>query len=230
MLLTLLRLGQTERVEAALARLDDKERQSAEMRIALAALRLTRHDPQAAATALAPILDGSVPAFPALWMVQALLLEAIARDALGDPDAAGRALERAVDAAESDRLLIPFLLHPAPGLLERHARHATAHAALIAGILDLLAGTSPTGAASSAAPPGEPLSLREPLSQAETRVLHYLPTNLPVPEIAGQLSLSANTVRTHIRHVYEKLGAHSRTEAVERARALSLLAPAARRP
>jgi LuxR family maltose regulon positive regulatory protein len=229
MLLTLLRLGQTERVETALARLDEKERQSAEMRIALAALRLTQHDPQAAATALAPILDGSVPAFPALWMVQALLLEAIARDALGDPDA-GRALERALDAAEPDRLLIPFLLHPAPGLLERHARHATAHAALIARILDLLAGTSPTGAGSSAAPPGEPRSLREPLSQAESRVLHYLPTNLTAPEIAGQLCLSVNTVRTHVRHVYDKLGAHRRTEAVERARALGLLAPSTRRP
>jgi LuxR family maltose regulon positive regulatory protein len=229
MLLTLLRLGQTERVEAALARLDETERQSAEVRIALAALRLTQHDPQAAATALAPILDGSVPAFPALWMVQALLLEAIARDALGDPDA-GRALERALDAAEPDRSLIPFLLHPAPGLLERHARHATAHAALIADILDLLAGTSPAGAGSCAAPPGEPLSLREPLSQAETRVLHYLPTNLTAPEIAGQLCLSVHTVRTHVRHVYDKLGAHRRHEAVERARALGLLAPSTRRP
>ena len=59
-------------------------------------------------------------------------------------------------------------------------------------------------------------------------MLRYLPTSLPVPEIAGQLSLSVNTVRTHIRHPYEKLGAHSRTEAVERARALGLLAPASR--
>jgi LuxR family maltose regulon positive regulatory protein len=131
---------------------------------------------------------------------------------------------------EADHTVLPFLLHPAPGLLERHARQATAHAALIAGILSLLAGTSPTGAASSAAPPGEPLSLREPLSQAETRVLRYLPTNLTAPEIAGQLCLSVNTVRTHVRHLYDKLGAHRRTEAVERARALGLLAPSTRRP
>jgi LuxR family maltose regulon positive regulatory protein len=62
----------------------------------------------------------------------------------------------------------------------------------------------------------------------ETRILRYLPTNLLVPEIAGELSLSVNTVRTHIRHLHEKLGAHSRTEAVERARALGLLAPASR--
>ena len=71
---------------------------------------------------------------------------------------------------------------------------------------------------------------REPLSRAETRVLRYLPTNLTVPEIAGQLYLSANTVRTHMRHLYDKLGAHRRHEAVDRARALGLLAPSARRP
>ena len=51
-----------------------------------------------------------------------------------------RALERALDLAEPECLLFPFLLHPAPGLLERHRRHRTAHAALIAEILNLLAG------------------------------------------------------------------------------------------
>ena len=101
---------------------------------------------------------------------------------------------------------------------------------MIADILSLLAGTSPPGAGSSAAPPGQPRRLREPLSRAETRVLRYLPTNLTVPEIAGQLYLSANTVRTHMRHLYDKLGAHRRHEAVDRARALGLLAPSARRP
>jgi LuxR family maltose regulon positive regulatory protein len=155
-----------------------------------------------------------------VWFAAALLLDAIAHDALGDPDAAGRALERALDAAEADHMLFPFLVHPVPGLLERQARQRTAHAALIAEILGLLAGTS-----SPAVPPGEPQRLREPLSKAETRVLRYLPTGLSVTEIAGQLYLSVNTVRTHMRHVYDKLGAHRRHEAVERARTLGLLAP-----
>jgi LuxR family transcriptional regulator, maltose regulon positive regulatory protein len=52
-------------------------------------------------------------------VVAALLLEATASDVLGDPDAVGRALERALDMAESDRLLFPFLIHPVRGLLER---------------------------------------------------------------------------------------------------------------
>src|SRR6202011_3568090 len=48
--------------------------------------------------------------------------------------------------------------------------------------------------------------LAEPLSQGETRVLRYLPTNLSAPEIARELSVSVNTVRTHIGHVGGKLG------------------------
>jgi hypothetical protein len=61
-------------------------------------------------------------------------------------------------------------------------------------------------------------------------VLRYLPTNLSTPEIAAELYLSTNTIKTHQRHLYQKLGAGSRTEAVERARALGLLAPSSRRP
>jgi LuxR family maltose regulon positive regulatory protein len=63
------------------------------------------------------------------------------------------------------------------------------------------------------------------LTPSEIRVLHYLPTNLSAREIAGELYLSVNTVRTHQRHVYQKLGARSRTQAVEQARAFGLLAP-----
>jgi LuxR family transcriptional regulator, maltose regulon positive regulatory protein len=53
--------------------------------------------------------------------------------------------------------------------------------------------------------------------------------NLSGPEIAGELHVSLNTVRTHMRHLYAKLGTHRRAEAVARARALGLLAPSSRR-
>jgi DNA-binding NarL/FixJ family response regulator len=69
----------------------------------------------------------------------------------------------------------------------------------------------------------------EILTHGETRVLHYLPTNLSAPEIADELCLSVNTVKTHQRHLYQKLGARSRTQAVEKARALGLLAPISRK-
>ena len=220
LLQTLVRMGDTQQVEQALAEMDGPDRGSGEIRNAIAVLRLAQDDPKAATIAIAPVIDGSVPLTNAhLWVVQAFLLEAIARDALGDRDAAGRALERALDSAEPQFLLLPFLFTPAPELLERHSRHGTAHAALISAVLNELTGRKPEVLSS------EPRSLREALTPAETRVLRYLPTNLTVPEIAGQLYLSVNTVRTHMRHVYDKLGTHRRREAVERARALGLLAP-----
>jgi LuxR family transcriptional regulator, maltose regulon positive regulatory protein len=221
---TLVRLGQTQRVERDLTRMDAQERDSAEIRHAVAVLRLAQDDPQAATAALAPVIDGSVPLTNAhLWDVQAFLLEAIARDALGDAGAARRALERALDLAQPEKLLLPFLLDPAPGLLERHHRLGTAHATFISEIMTRLASGEHAGA-------GRPPRLTEPLSHGEIRVLRYLPTKLSAPEIADQLYLSVNTVKTHMRHVYDKLGAHRRHEAVEQARALGLLAAAPRRP
>ena len=73
-----------------------------------------------------------------------------------------------------------FLFHPVPGVLECQARRCTAHAALIAEILGLLAGRAPAPSAGPRPPP-------EPLRDSELRVLRYLPTNLTGPEIAGEL-------------------------------------------
>ena len=231
----LVRLGETQRVERALAEMGGPERDSAEVRNATAVLRLALDDPAAATIALAPVIDGSVPLVNAhLWDVQAFLLEAIARDALGDAGAARRALERALDLAKPEGLLFPFLLDPAAGLLDRHRRLGTAHASVISEILNVLAGRKPAALSGPVAgtqrdgESGGERGLREPLSQGEMRVLRYLPTQLSAPEIADQLYLSVNTVKTHMRHVYDKLGAHRRHEAVERARALGLLAPSPR--
>ncbi|CAL9636862.1 HTH-type transcriptional regulator MalT [Streptomyces sp. enrichment culture] len=220
---TLVRLGETERAVRALDELDEHHRDGGEMRIVLAMLRLAQDDPHAATTALAPVLRGSAPLVWSAWLTQAFLLEAIARDALQDPGAAERALERALDLAEPDGVLIWFLLHPTPDLLSRHGAHRTRHASLIAEIQSLLAGQRPVPVPTTPQPP------LEPLSDSEIRVLRYLPTNLSAPEIAGELSVSRNTVKTHLRNLYRKLGTHRRAEAVARARALGLLAPFARR-
>ena len=223
LLRTLVRVGATEQAERTLTELDEKARDTGEMRAALAALRLAQHDPLAATLALGPVVDGSAPVTHRVSVTEALLLEAAAREALGDRSAAERALERALDNAEPEGAVLPFLLHPVPGLLERHPRHRTAHPSLIAEILSLVAG------ASTAAPsPGESPPL-EPLSQSETRVLRYLPTNLSAREIADELFLSWYTVKTHMRHLYAKLGTHTRHETVDKARVLGLLAPSPRR-
>jgi LuxR family maltose regulon positive regulatory protein len=226
---TLARLGETDRAEQALAELDDQVRDSWVMRTAVAALRLAQHNPQEAIAALAPILDGSVST---PWQGQSCLslpevtswgnvfvLEAIAHYALGDSRAAASALERALDLAEPDGVLEVFLRHPVSGLLERHARQGTAHAALIADILSVLAGRK------LAPQPPRPQSPLQALSESEIRVLRYLPTNLTAAQIASELYVSHNTVRTHMRHLYEKLGTHTRADTVLQARALGLLAP-----
>jgi DNA-binding NarL/FixJ family response regulator len=70
----------------------------------------------------------------------------------------------------------------------------------------------------------KPLLVDSP-TEAEIRVLQLLPTHLTAGQIAANLAISKNTIRTHIGHMYRKLGVHSRTEAVERASALGLLDP-----
>ena len=230
----LVRLGETGRAEQDIAEIGKQGPLSGEIRMALAALRIAQDDPHAATVALAPVLSGAVPVAPATWLSLACLLEAVARDALGDPAAARDAMRRALDAATPDGVLATFLFHPpARELFDRYAPDRGDQGALAAEIRNLLPAEPPEG------PPAEPklgtaegpprpadsFRLVDPLSKTEIRVLRYLPTNLSAPEIARELSLSVHTVRTHVRHLFAKLGTHSRTEAVERARGLGLLAP-----
>jgi LuxR family maltose regulon positive regulatory protein len=218
LLLTMVRLGQTGSAGQFLTGLSETDRERGETRIAEAALLLAQDDPSGAIAAIAPVLEGSAPVYWENGLALAYVLAAVARDAVGDASPAHSALERALDLAEPDGQLLPFLLHPAPGLLDRHTRHPTAHAALVAEIRGLLSGTQPP-------PPVSPRPLLDALSESEVRVLRYLPTNLTAPEIARELHVSPNTVRTHIKNLYAKLATNHRAGAVERARALSLLAP-----
>jgi DNA-binding CsgD family transcriptional regulator len=102
----------------------------------------------------------------------------------------------------------------------------TGYTDLISEILDLLAqpGKPAATAGSDAGTAGRKGRPCEPLTVGETRVLRFLPSHLGAREIAGELNVSPNTVKTHLRHLYQKLGAHSRGDAVERARAAGLLA------
>jgi LuxR family maltose regulon positive regulatory protein len=210
-------MGDIESAERALAQLDDDALESLAMRVVRATLELARDRPEAAAAALAPVVeDASALANDVRLGIQALLLEAIARDALRDAGGATRALERSLEFAEADGFVLPFLIFPAPELLERQTRLRTTHASLVAEILNLLSGRMPPARTSASEP------LADALSDSELRVLRYLPTNLQAPEIAAELFVSVNTVRTHMRHIYAKLGVHRRAEAVERARELGL--------
>lgn len=214
-----LRAGQAVAAEQALGALDPAARATPELAVASAALALEQGRPEDALTALVPATAAGGAAPGDRWRTQALILAAIAHDALGDAGATSRALEAALDLAEPDGVVLPFLLFPARELLERHGRLGTAHAGLIAEVVTILSGRAPGPVAADVEP------LAEPLSDSELRVLRYLPTNLSAPEIAAELFVSVNTIRTHMRHVYAKLGVHQRSDAVARGRALGLLAP-----
>jgi hypothetical protein len=105
---------------------------------------------------------------------------ALARRQLGDQCAAKQAAERALVLAEQDRLILPFAMSGITGLLETLPRHQTAHAALLADILDVLHGASPASRRQSSLPPAEELSPGEP------RVVRYLPTNSGDDNVRGE--------------------------------------------
>jgi LuxR family maltose regulon positive regulatory protein len=218
LLATQARLGMTGEARASLAALEDERASSGEIRNALAAICLAEGDPAGALAAVADVLDGTAPVLGYATVVEAHLLAGLAHRELGDQRAASQEAERALALAESDRLVLPFAMTGSAGLLEELPRHQTAHAALLADILDVLHG-SPPAAKDQSAPP-----LIEELSPGELRVLRYLPTNLSRPEIAAQLSVSLNTVSTHLRSIYAKLQVSDRSSAVQRARELRLLA------
>jgi LuxR family maltose regulon positive regulatory protein len=225
----LVRLGETGRAEQDIAEIGEQGRASGEIRMALAALRIAQDDPHAATVALAPVLSGAAPVPPTTWLAHACLLEAIARDALGDPAAATDAMGRALAIAKPDGALTAFLFHPpSRELFDRYAPDHSERTALVVKIRSLLPAEPRPGAHGGPPRPAGSFRLADPLSKSEIRVLRYLPTNLSTPELARELSLSVHTVRTHVRHLFAKLGAHSRAEAVAQARALGLIAPSGR--
>jgi LuxR family transcriptional regulator, maltose regulon positive regulatory protein len=145
------RLGDIEQARAALTALDDRLAAGDEIRTAAAVIHLAEGDPAGARRELKAVLGGSAPANPYLTLVEAHLLAALARRYLGDEHAARAAVERALDHAEPDRLI---LMTGAWELLTLPAREAL-HAALVTDILDTVRGRAREPAA---AVPAEPLS------------------------------------------------------------------------
>jgi LuxR family maltose regulon positive regulatory protein len=218
LLATQARLGRPGEARAYLAALDDERASSGEIRNARAVICLEEGDPAGALGALHDVLDGTAPVLGYTTVVETHLLAGLAHRELGDQRAANQAAEQALALAESDRLVLPFAITGCWELLEALPRHQTAHAALLASILDVLHGSSLAVKGQSS------LSPAEELSPGELRVLRYLPTNLSRPEIASELSVSLNTVGTHLRSIYAKLQVRDRSSAVQRARELRLLA------
>ena len=211
------RLGRTNEARASLSGVSAEPERMGAIYNARAVICMADGDPGTALDLLREIRDAAPRVVPAFTLVEAHLLAGIAHLQLGERNAAAAAAEAALAAAEPDRLIFPFAMTEAAELLDALPRHKTAHGALLADIVDLLEGEP--------APRIDRARLPQPdeLSPSELRVLRYLPTNLTRPEIARELYVSINTVNTHIRNIYSKLGARDRSSAVQGARELRLL-------
>lgn len=145
--------------------------------------------------------------------IEALALLALGHAAAGDTPQALAALEEALTRAEVEGFVRVFLDAGAPmyALLKTAVRHGRA-AERAAGVL-AAGGSPPT-------PPQQ--GLVDELSSRELDVLRLLRTDLSGPEIAGELVVSLNTMRTHTKNIFMKLGVNSRRAAVRRADELGL--------
>ncbi|MEZ0110295.1 LuxR family maltose regulon positive regulatory protein [Catenulispora sp. EB89] len=212
------RLGAVAEARALLATLDDALAGSAQVSNARAVIALVSGDPGAALAATSAVVDGTIHTTHASTVVEAHVLAGLAHDAVGARDRAWESVDRALAASEPERLILPFVMADAGALLESVPRLRSAYGPWLTEVLDVIHGAVPASATVNpwAGPAPE-------LSATELRVLRYLPTNLSRPEIAGELSVSVNTVSTHVRRIYAKLQATDRSSAVQRARELHLL-------
>ena len=160
LLATQARLGMPGEARARLAALDDERASSGEIGNARAVICLAEGDPAAALDAVRDVLDGTAPVIGYVTVVESHLLAGLAHRELGDQRAANQAAERALALAEADRLVLPFAMTGSAELLEALPRHETAHAALLADILDVLHGSSPTTVDQSSSPPTQQGSAR----------------------------------------------------------------------
>ncbi|WP_228562785.1 helix-turn-helix transcriptional regulator [Catenulispora rubra] len=234
------RLGAVAEARALLATLDDALAGSAQVSNARAVIALVSGDPVAALAATSAVVDGTVHTTHVSTVVEAHVLAGLAHSALGAFGAAGavgavgavsavgaggaqvrawESVERALAASEPERLILPFVMADAGALLESVPRQRSAYGPWLTEVLDVIHGAVPATAATAGLGSGPVPEL----SATELRVLRYLPTNLSRPEIASELSVSVNTVSTHVRRIYAKLQATDRSSAVQRARELHLL-------
>ena len=183
-------------------------------RIALAKAKLLLHQPESALEALAPIT--SSPSADPAEVVEAKILQALAADRVHRETAALAALTEAVDIAAGAGLVLPFR-NAEPrlaALLQRH-RHVVARHLQFTGQFG----------ADDIEPvrPAPPARVTDALTERELAVLRYLPTMYKSAEIASDLFVTVNTVKSHQQSIYRKLDVRSRREAVDRARQLHLI-------
>ena len=186
---------------------------TAEGMLAVARVHLLLGDLPAAAA----IRAAATPARDVRRRVGAAVLDTLLAAAAGDDDQAIHHIEDALTAAMPWSLRRPFLTEPGPlrPLLKRRIEDGSAAPEFALDLLERMSDVSPA----AAQPRHTPI---DPLTERERTVLRYLASTLSTAEIARELYLSVNTVKTHQRSLYRKLGVASRRDAVHRARLLQL--------
>jgi LuxR family maltose regulon positive regulatory protein len=169
------------------------------------------------------LLDAAEAGGRTSGMIEILNLQALAFQARGDTARAMTTLERALTLAEAGGFIRVFVDEgpPMARLLYEAASRGIAPdytRRLLSAFL--VAEPEQTDFSRIQAPKSEVI---EPLSERELEVLQLIAEGLTNQEIASRLFLALNTVKAHTRNIYGKLGAHSRTQAVARARALGIL-------
>ncbi len=153
-------------------------------------------------------------------LIDLLNLQALALDALGDLNQALSCLERALELAKPQGFVRIFLDNGSP--IIRLLKEATRRNISADYAIELLnridTDTQPDGPNLS-----PPSLLVDPLSDRELEVLHLMAQDLTYKEMANQIMVSLNTVRTHVKNIYSKLMVHKRSEAVAKAEELNLL-------
>jgi LuxR family maltose regulon positive regulatory protein len=189
----------------------------------LARVLLAQDEPGRALKLLGKLLDVAERAGAGLPAIESLILQALAWQKQGRAEQALAALERALRRAEPEGLVRTFVDEGPPmGELLRQAARAGIAVDYAWRLLSALEeGAQGDERAASQEPWRR--SLAEPLSDREQQVLRLLATHLSAPQIADELVVSRHTVRTHVKHIYEKLDVHSRGAAVERAQELGLI-------
>jgi LuxR family maltose regulon positive regulatory protein len=149
--------------------------------------------------------------------VKILALQALAFQTQGDAEQALSALERALSLAEPEGYVRTFIDEGEP--MARLLRLALSRGIAPDYVARLLAALGEE--AELAFPTME--SLVEPLTERELDVLRLIVAGLSNPEIAEELFIAVSTVKSHVNHIYGKLGVTSRTQAVVKAQELGLL-------
>jgi LuxR family maltose regulon positive regulatory protein len=209
--------GQSQSASAIRRSLEESGPLSGGETVAVARLHLAESDPAAAAAVLGPCLEGTAPGGFLMVPAEAWLLDALASDALADRDRAAASLERALSLAEHGGCRRSFLDAGAPArsLLARYRQRVPISWSYLDGLLQASA-----EAAQVAVPAPR---LVEHLTEREHTVLRYLPSLMTYEEIAADLYVSLNTVKTHAYGIFRKLGVTGRRQAVRSARELHLL-------